>query len=136
MSLVGPRPLLPLDQPKDAALRLSVRPGLTGWAQICGGKLISPEEKTALDEWYIHHASLRLDAAIILRTVWLLITRDRRNERAISSALVEQSNGNAGQVYAPTFAPSLLRAAKSRGPSRGTSVRTITGKEGGAASRL
>jgi lipopolysaccharide/colanic/teichoic acid biosynthesis glycosyltransferase len=130
MSLVGPRPLLPLDQPKDAVLRLSVRPGLTGWAQICGGKLISPEEKTALDEWYIRHASLRLDAAIILRTVWLLITRDRRNERAISSALVERSSGNAAQVFATTFAPSLLRAPKSRGPSRATAGSDYQRQEG------
>ncbi len=57
MSLVGPRPLLPVDQPEGQSLRLAIRPGITGWAQICGGTLISPEEKNALDEWYIWHAS-------------------------------------------------------------------------------
>jgi lipopolysaccharide/colanic/teichoic acid biosynthesis glycosyltransferase len=92
MSLIGPRPLLLIDQPNDSTLRLSVRPGVTGWAQICGGTLISAEEKNALDEWYIRHASIRLDAVIVLRTVWMLLHGDRRNEKAISIALLEKSN--------------------------------------------
>jgi lipopolysaccharide/colanic/teichoic acid biosynthesis glycosyltransferase len=91
MSLVGPRPLLAVDQPPDTTLRLSVRPGLTGWAQICGGKLISAEEKNALDEWYIRHASPGLDARIVLRTAWMLLTNDRRSEQAIATALLERS---------------------------------------------
>ena len=91
MSLIGPRPLLPVDQPNDSKLRLAVRPGVTGWAQICGGTLISADEKNALDEWYIRHASLRLDIAIVLRTVWMLLNGDRRNEKAISLALLERS---------------------------------------------
>lgn len=93
MSLVGPRPLLPIDQPSGSTFRLAVRPGVTGWAQICGGTLISPEEKNALDEWYIRHASLRLDGAIVLRTVWMLLKGDRRNEKAIALALLERSQG-------------------------------------------
>src|SRR5262249_58330541 len=39
MSLIGPRPLLPHDQPSNAIARLMVRPGITGWAQVNGGKL-------------------------------------------------------------------------------------------------
>jgi lipopolysaccharide/colanic/teichoic acid biosynthesis glycosyltransferase len=92
MSLVGPRPLLPIDQPNDSTFRLLVRPGVTGWAQICGGTLISVEEKGALDEWYIRHASLRLDLAIVLQTLWMLLKGDRRNEKAISTALIERSH--------------------------------------------
>jgi lipopolysaccharide/colanic/teichoic acid biosynthesis glycosyltransferase len=92
MSLVGPRPLLPVDQPENFSVRLSVRPGLTGWAQVCGGKLITADEKNALDEWYIRHASLRLDAIIVLRTVWMLLcTGDRRDETAIATALRERA---------------------------------------------
>ena len=53
MSLIGPRPLLPHDQPKNTSLRLAVRPGITGWAQINGGNLVTTEEKGALDDWYI-----------------------------------------------------------------------------------
>jgi lipopolysaccharide/colanic/teichoic acid biosynthesis glycosyltransferase len=93
MSLIGPRPLLPVDQPNEATMRLAVRPGLSGWAQVCGGKLISPEEKNALDEWYIRHASLWLDTVIVLRTIWTLIIGDRRDEKAISMALAARFEG-------------------------------------------
>src|SRR5262249_44688585 len=58
MSFVGPRPLLPVDQHPAHAARLLVRPGLTGWAQVIGGREISAEDKTALDVWYVHNASL------------------------------------------------------------------------------
>jgi hypothetical protein len=96
MSLIGPRPLLPGDQPQDSTIRLAVRPGLTGWAQVCGGKLISVDEKTALDEWYIHHASLWRDLHIVLRTIgMLLITGDRRDDKAIAAALRERLSGSA-----------------------------------------
>jgi lipopolysaccharide/colanic/teichoic acid biosynthesis glycosyltransferase len=78
MSLIGPRPLLPQDQPPDPALRLSVRPGITGWAQVCGGRLLSPQEKGALDEWYIRHASLWLDLRIFARTILTLLSGERR----------------------------------------------------------
>ena len=53
MSLVGPRPLMPEDQPADPTIRLMVRPGITGWAQVNGGKQITNDEKGDLDEWYI-----------------------------------------------------------------------------------
>jgi lipopolysaccharide/colanic/teichoic acid biosynthesis glycosyltransferase len=92
MSLVGPRPLLPADQPDDLEVRLMVRPGLTGWAQVSGGKLISADEKNALDAWYIRYASLWLDLKIAIRTIWmLLVTGDRRDEKAISIALLTHS---------------------------------------------
>lgn len=79
MSLVGPRPLLPQDQPSNPALRLSVRPGITGLAQVCGGTLLSATEKSEFDEWYIRHASLRLDLKIIARTLAVILTGERRN---------------------------------------------------------
>jgi lipopolysaccharide/colanic/teichoic acid biosynthesis glycosyltransferase len=94
MSLIGPRPLLPVDQPNDFTIRLTVRPGLTGWAQVCGGKSISVEEKTALDEWYIRHASLSLDLTIVLQTIGMLLNGDRRSEKAIATALLERSCGH------------------------------------------
>jgi lipopolysaccharide/colanic/teichoic acid biosynthesis glycosyltransferase len=102
MSLVGPRPLLPADQPDDLAVRLMVRPGLTGWAQVCGGKLITADEKNALDAWYIRHASPWLDLKIILRTIWMLaLTGDRRDEKAISIALLDHPYGDVA-VRTPT----------------------------------
>src|SRR5262249_56616390 len=66
MSLIGPRPLLPEDQPADTTIRLSVRPGMTGWAQVNGGKLLSKENKVKLDEWYVRNVSLWLDLRIVL----------------------------------------------------------------------
>ena len=77
MSLIGPRPLLPRDQPHDPTLRLMVRPGITGWAQVNGGKLLTAEEKNARDEWYVRHASLGLDLKIIAKTVAFLLTGER-----------------------------------------------------------
>ncbi len=86
MSLVGPRPLLPQDQPTNANRRLAVRPGITGWAQINGGNLVTTEEKGALDEWYIRHISLWLDLRIALMTLRCLLTGERRSETAINQA--------------------------------------------------
>ena len=79
MSLIGPRPLLPHDQPPDPTLRLMVRPGITGWAQVNGGKLLTVEEKNARDEWYIRNASLGLDLKIVVKTVLFILTGERSN---------------------------------------------------------
>ena len=72
MSLVGPRPLpvryLPRYSPREAR-RHEVRPGLTGWAQIHGRNAQTWPERLALDVWYVDHRSLRLDLAILARTV-------------------------------------------------------------------
>jgi lipopolysaccharide/colanic/teichoic acid biosynthesis glycosyltransferase len=73
MSLIGPRPLLPEDQPADRTVRLSVRPGVSGWAQVNGGKLVSKEEKQELDEWYIQNVSLWVDMRIMLMTVKVIL---------------------------------------------------------------
>jgi lipopolysaccharide/colanic/teichoic acid biosynthesis glycosyltransferase len=68
MDLIGPRPLLPRDQPANPTTRLMVRPGITGWAQVNGGTLLNPEEKDKLDEWYILNASPWLDFRIVAMT--------------------------------------------------------------------
>ena len=78
MSLVGPRPLLPVDQPADGGARLRMRPGLSGWAQIKGGRVLSAAEKGALDDWYVRHASLALDCAILAQTLAVAFSGDRR----------------------------------------------------------
>ncbi len=80
MSLIGPRPLLPEDQPADPSVRLSIRPGITGWAQINGGKLLTPAEKDLLDEWYVKHASFIVDLQILIRTAEILLFRTRSKE--------------------------------------------------------
>jgi lipopolysaccharide/colanic/teichoic acid biosynthesis glycosyltransferase len=82
MSFVGPRPLLPEDQPTAGHIRLSVRPGVTGWAQIHGGDALSPEQKLVLDSWYIEHMSWWLDMRILVRTVLVLLKIDHPRPHA------------------------------------------------------
>lgn len=78
MSFVGPRPLLPDDQPEGGEVRLSVRPGVTGWAQIHGGDALCPQEKLILDAWYIRNMSLWVDIKIVMRTLLAVLEEDRR----------------------------------------------------------
>lgn len=75
MSLVGPRPERPYfverfcEHFPDYSLRHSVRPGMTGWAQINGWRGdTSIEERLKCDLYYIEHRSLSLDIKILLLT--------------------------------------------------------------------
>jgi lipopolysaccharide/colanic/teichoic acid biosynthesis glycosyltransferase len=86
MSLIGPRPLLPRDQSPEYAARLSVKPGITGWAQVNGGRIISTSDKLTLDLWYVQNASLSLDLSIILQTVKMILFGDRINVEAVNQA--------------------------------------------------
>ena len=72
MSLVGPRPLLLeyLERyTSEQALRHSVKPGITGWAQVNGRNAISWEDKFKLDVWYVNHQSFWLDIKILFLTI-------------------------------------------------------------------
>ena len=86
MSFVGPRPLLPGDQPIGSAVRTLIRPGLTGWAQINGGRDVTPADKVALDVWYLQNASLTLDVKIFARTALMVMFGEQVNRRAIRQA--------------------------------------------------
>jgi lipopolysaccharide/colanic/teichoic acid biosynthesis glycosyltransferase len=86
MSFVGPRPLLTVDQPMESSARQLVRPGLTGMAQVFGARDISPEDKNALDIWYVQHASLSLDIKILVRTPLVLLRGERVNQFALSAS--------------------------------------------------
>ena len=72
MALVGPRPLplryLPRYTP-DQAQRHTVRPGITGWAQVNGRNALSWEERFRLDVWYTEYRSFWLDLRILGLTV-------------------------------------------------------------------
>ena len=79
MSIVGPRPLLvryiPRYTPRQQ-LRHTVRPGLTGWAQVHGRNSLDWGSRLELDVWYAENASLLLDIRIILSTVWMVLRRE------------------------------------------------------------
>lgn len=83
MSLVGPRPLLmeylPLYSPEQAR-RHEVRPGITGWAQICGRNSISWEDKLKLDVWYVDNRSFLLDLTILFKTFISVLRREGINQ--------------------------------------------------------
>ena len=78
MSLVGPRPLLieflPLFDENEAR-RHSVRPGITGLAQVNGRNAMSWDARTAYDLTYVENISLWLDLKIIWRTVAAVFSR-------------------------------------------------------------
>ena len=77
MAIVGPRPALAahVDHFGIAGhARFEVLPGITGWAQVQGRAGIPWEERIELDVWYVDHRSFALDARILAKTVWLVIT--------------------------------------------------------------
>ncbi|MDE2038828.1 MAG: sugar transferase [Elusimicrobia bacterium] len=72
MSLIGPRPLLPIHAEhlnQRQWRRLSVRPGLTGWAQVNGRNDIPWEVRIEKDLQYIDEFSLWLDFKITMKTL-------------------------------------------------------------------
>lgn len=72
MSLVGPRPLLPdylHRYTTEQARRLTVRPGLTGLAQVSGRNELSWVDKFDLDVQYVDHADAWMDLKILAGTV-------------------------------------------------------------------
>ncbi|MCO5185694.1 MAG: sugar transferase [Anaerolineae bacterium] len=79
MSLVGPRPLLMeyLDKYTPEQMRRhDVLPGITGWAQVNGRNALQWQDKFALDVWYVDNLTFRLDAKILLLTIWKTLKRD------------------------------------------------------------
>ena len=78
MSFVGPRPLLPEYLPLYSdrhRQRHSVKPGLTGLAQINGRNLLEWGEKLDFDVEYVNSRSIRLDVRIIVSTAGLVLRR-------------------------------------------------------------
>lgn len=86
MSLIGPRPLLAHELPDISQIahpRFSVRPGITGWAQVNGGRLLTTRQKFALDLWYVRHSSPWIDFVIVCKTVAMVILGRDTDEAAV-----------------------------------------------------
>jgi lipopolysaccharide/colanic/teichoic acid biosynthesis glycosyltransferase len=76
MSLIGPRPTLPVQVQQYSERqrgRLTIKPGITGWAQVNGRASLPWSERIELDLYYIEHRSLALDARILKRTVAMVL---------------------------------------------------------------
>jgi lipopolysaccharide/colanic/teichoic acid biosynthesis glycosyltransferase len=78
MSLVGPRPVIPYEldhYPARFFRRFTVKPGLTGLWQVSGRNQLSYRQMVELDLAYVERRSLRLDLAILLRTIPVVLGR-------------------------------------------------------------
>jgi len=78
MSLIGPRPLLPRYLPyykENERLRHTVRPGITGWAQVNGRNTVNWDRRLALDVYYVENLSFEMDCKIIFKTIQNVINR-------------------------------------------------------------
>lgn len=77
MSLVGPRPPLPDEVERycsQTRRRLLVKPGMTGLWQVSGRSDLPWDEAVRLDLYYVENWSLGLDLAIVLRTIWAVLS--------------------------------------------------------------
>lgn len=78
MSLIGPRPLLIEYLPyytQREQLRHTVRPGITGWAQVNGRNCVKWNDRLELDAYYVEHISFMMDCNIIFKTIKNVISR-------------------------------------------------------------
>ena len=95
MSFIGPRPLLEkyltLYSPKQR-LRHSVRPGITGLAQVNGRNEISWKNKFRYDTFYATHLSFLMDFKIALLTIKKVIKKEGISKKGMISA--EEFNGS------------------------------------------
>lgn len=82
MSFIGPRPERPVfteqfvNEVPGFEKRLSIKPGLSGLAQIRGGYEATPGEKLIADVEYINNVSLKMDAMILVQTLRVVVTGD------------------------------------------------------------
>lgn len=78
MSLIGPRPLLVEYLPyytKREQLRHTVRPGITGLAQVNGRNTLNWDERLELDAQYVENLSFKLDVEILFKTIMNVVQR-------------------------------------------------------------
>jgi lipopolysaccharide/colanic/teichoic acid biosynthesis glycosyltransferase len=95
MSIVGPRPLLVeylLLYNQEQQRRHSVKPGITGWAQVNGRNAISWKEKFKYDVWYVDHQSFVLDLKILFLTIRKVFLAEGISSK--TAATMERFRGN------------------------------------------
>ena len=89
MSVIGPRPLLVRDMvfmTPEQRMRHSVRPGLSGLAQVRGRNIISWESKLEADLQYIQLITFCKDIRIILKTVKKMVHREGISAEGMETA--------------------------------------------------
>jgi len=79
MSIIGPRPLLVKYLPyytEREQLRHSIRPGLTGYAQVHGRNKVTWEEKFEMDVWYVEHLTFLTDIKVFFDTIKVVTSHE------------------------------------------------------------
>ena len=95
MSIIGPRPLLVSYLPwytQEERLRHTVRPGLTGLAQVSGRNFLDWDSRLAKDVEYVKNLSFAMDLKVLRMTVAVVF---KRSEVAEDTAV---SEGNLAQI--------------------------------------
>lgn len=96
MSFVGPRPVVltetDLLRMRDKNGALSVRPGLTGWAQVNGRDNVTVAEKARLDAEYVQMLSFRTDVRVLVKTVSCVLESKEVREGANPAITAEEKS--------------------------------------------
>lgn len=117
MSFVGPRPLFVRYLPhytQEERRRHSVRPGLTGWAEVNGRNSLSLEQRLEMDIWYVDHLSFWLDLRILIRAPWMLLMG---NAGRLDTAALDELRSSEAVHFGPK-ADQLLVSRLPRGTVR------------------
>lgn len=97
MALIGPRPLLTKYLPyytDRERLRHTVRPGISGWAQVNGRNTISWDKKLSYDVEYVENLTLMMDVRVLWKTIKNVLSRKDVVLQAIPDLDECRKNGN------------------------------------------
>ena len=101
MSLIGPRPLLPeylsLYNERQKK-RHTVKPGITGWAQINGRNAVQWNKKFEFDVWYIENLSFILDLQILFLTLKKVVKLEGINREGVATNISFTGNEKYGFI--------------------------------------
>lgn len=111
MSLIGPRPPLTyhpwtVDKYTEDQFRMfSVRPGVTGWAQINGRKDVEWNKRIELNCWYTEHISFALDFKIFfVSIIKVFINADNKNTKETAVKATPDSVSHESEIKETTAA--------------------------------
>lgn len=97
MSFIGPRPPLtyhpwPIEEYTEEQKRMfSIRPGITGWAQVNGRKAVEWNHRIELNVWYVDNLSFFFDVKIFFMTAFKVFT-NADNENVGATVVVATEN--------------------------------------------